>query len=216
MHESDKAVLKADIIAERGYWAPFHDSLLTHAPGFLRAYLDFQASPARAVALPQKLCELIYIAADSAVTHMYERGARRHMEFALKAGATEREILQTILLTTVVAAAGPLDLGLQILAEQVPGTPPPANIATAYGAAAWSAGPLSEKEKQLICLAICASPTTLYEAGMRRHIKAALAVGGTADEINATLQLTAAISIHSCTLAVPAWQQVTSGEGAGT
>lgn len=245
MTATDKDALKAEIIRERGYWARFHDVLLEHDPDFLKAYLDFQAAPARSKILEQKLCEFIYIAVDASVNHMYERGARRHMEFALKAGATREELLQVILLTTVVSAQQPVDTGLEILVEEL-GTagavsldasqqaarqayeeatghwpkagdfllsrsPGFASGYMAYGHAVWEAGPLARKDKELIAVALCAAPTALFEPGMRRHIKGALAAGATPEEISTVLQLAAAISIHSCTLGIPGWEDVLNG-----
>ncbi len=243
----DKAALKAEIMRERGYWARFHDVLLDDAPDFLAAYVAFQAAPTRSGILSQKLCDLIYVAIDISVNHMYERGARRHMEFALKAGATKEEVLQTLLLTTVVAAHQPIDTGLSILMEELgPAAAAPAlapeatarresyrgkvgywpesgdfmlarlpdaaSAYMAYGEAAWQAGPLSAKEKELISLAICAAPAALFEPGIRRHVRGALAAGATAEEISTVLQLAAAISVHSCTLGLPGWRDVLDGK----
>ena len=242
----DKVALKAEIIRERGYWARFHDVLLEHAPEFLAAYVAFQAAPARSGVLDRKLCEFIYIAIDASVNHMYERGAWRHMEHALKAGATKEELLQVILLTTVVAAHHPIDTGLAILAEELgapDGTPALddrqeaekaayveatgswpvagdmllarfgafADAYRDYGTSVWAAGPLPRKDKELIALAVCAAPTALFEPGMRRHVKGALAAGATPEEIGTVLQLAAALSVHTCTIAIPRWEDVLGG-----
>jgi len=246
MTEAEKTELKAEIVRERGYWSRFHEVLLARAPEFLKAYLAFQAAPTRSKVLPQKLCEFIYIAVDLSVNHMYERGGRRHMEFALKAGATPDEILQVVLLTTVVAAHQPIDLGLAVLAEELgvdvvnamdagpasvrenylsvtrqwPDTgdlmlaisPDFAQAYAAYGVAAWQVGPLSTKDKELISLAICAAPTALHEAGIRRHVRAALAAGATPREIATVLQLSAAISVHTCTIGIPGFDDVMNGK----
>lgn len=244
MTDIDRAALKAEIIRERGYWARFHDVLLEGSPEFLQAYVGFQAAPTRSKALPQKLCEFIYIAIDIAVNHMYDRGARRHMEFALKAGATKEELLQVLLLTTVVAAHQPIDTGFAILQEEAGLEPtldtnqqgakesyqaatgywPPAGdlllslapyftgAYMAYGRSVWERGPLATKDKELIALAVCAAPTTLFEPGMRRHIKGALAAGATPEEISTVLQLAAALSVHTCTLGIPAWEDVMNGK----
>ena len=243
----DKAALKAEIIRERGYWARFHDVLLENAPEFLKAYVSFQAAPTRSKVLDQKLCEFIYIAIDASVNHMYERGAWRHMEYALKAGATKEELLQVILLTTVVAAHHPIDAGVRILAEELGGADREPRLTEAqqaakdayveatghwpqggdfllartggfaeaymeYGTSTWAAGPLSKRDKELIALAVCAAPTTLFEPGMRRHIKGALAAGATPEEIGTVLQLAAAVSVHTCTIAIPRWDDVLNGK----
>jgi alkylhydroperoxidase/carboxymuconolactone decarboxylase family protein YurZ len=73
-----------------------------------------------------------------------------------------------------------------------------------YGEIAWTAGPLPAKVKAFIGLAVCASPSLLNETGMRQHIRLALQHGATKEEISEVLQLASAISVHTCTYAVPA------------
>lgn len=220
MDASQKTALKERIIAARGYWARFHDVLLDRAPEFLDAYVAFQSGPTHSGVLPKKLCEFVYIAIDLSVNHMYERGGRRHMEYALKAGATPDEILQVIMLTTVLAAQQPIDLGLKVLAEETGGAdgdlmnridPDLAKTYRGYADAAAS-GPLSAKERELVSLAVCSAPTALYEDGVRRHIRAALAEGATQQEIYAILQLSAALSIHTCTIGIPGFADVLDGK----
>jgi alkylhydroperoxidase/carboxymuconolactone decarboxylase family protein YurZ len=225
MDVAEKAALKDRIIKARGYWARFHDVLLERAPEFLEAYLAFQSGPTDSGVLPRKLCEFVYIAIDLSVNHMYERGARRHMEYALKAGATPDEVLQVILLTTVLAARQPIDLGLKVLGEEVSGMArdgdgvalmhriDPALASTYHGyAAAAESGPLSAKERELVSLAVCSAPTALYEDGLRQHIRGALAQGATPREIHAVLQLSAALSVHTCTIGIPGFQDVLDGK----
>lgn len=245
MTDAEKAELKARIIRERGYWARFHDVLLERTPEFLTAYIDFQSAPINAKLLPQKLCEFIYIAIDISVNHMYDRGARRHMEYALKAGAKPEEVLQVILLATALSAQHPIDLGLEVLAEEggsEPGrleqtladakqdyvertghwpaagdsmlalSPECARAYMGYGTAAYEAGPLSAKERELIGLALCAAPTALHRDGVRRHIRGALKAGASHVEILATLHLSAALSVHTCTLGVPGFEDVLNGK----
>ena len=64
-------------------------------------------------------------------------------------------------------------------------------------------GPLEPKVKELILIAINAATTHLYGAGVRRHIRNALAHGATAEEIVETIQLTTVLGIHSSNLALP-------------
>ncbi len=68
-----------------------------------------------------------------------------------------------------------------------------------YGEVSWTTGPLPDKTKAFIGLAVCASPALLHEAGMRRHIRLALDHGATKEEISEVLQLASAIPIHTCT-----------------
>ena len=64
-------------------------------------------------------------------------------------------------------------------------------------------GPLPQKYKELVLIAINAATTHLYGPGVRRHIRNALDAGATRDEILETIQLTTVMGIHSCNLAVP-------------
>jgi len=114
----DRDKLKAEIIARRGYWHPFHEGLLELAPEFLAAYLRFQDGPARSGHLEPKVREFIYIAIDGAVSHLYERGLRRHIEDALRLGATKEEVLQVIMLTTCAEGQIPNAVGHAMLMEE--------------------------------------------------------------------------------------------------
>ena len=64
-------------------------------------------------------------------------------------------------------------------------------------------GPLPQKYKELILVAINAATTHLYGPGVRRHIQNALQAGATREEILETIQLTTVMGIHSCNLAIP-------------
>ena len=66
-----------------------------------------------------------------------------------------------------------------------------------------SKGPLPQKTKELILIAINAATTHLYGPGVRRHIQNALAAGATQEEILEAIQLTTVMGIHSCNLAIP-------------
>ncbi len=64
-------------------------------------------------------------------------------------------------------------------------------------------GPLPQKYKELIMIAINAATTHLYGPGARRHMQNALAAGATKEEIFETLQLTSVMGIHALNLGVP-------------
>ena len=66
-----------------------------------------------------------------------------------------------------------------------------------------SQGPLEQKYKELILIAINAATTHLYGPGVRRNIQNALKAGATMEEILETIQLTTVMGIHSCNLAIP-------------
>ena len=56
--------------------------------------MEFSSVPWTTGGLDPKVRELIYIAIDSATTHMYEPGLRVHIQNAFKYGATVQEIME--------------------------------------------------------------------------------------------------------------------------
>jgi alkylhydroperoxidase/carboxymuconolactone decarboxylase family protein YurZ len=61
---------------------------------------------------PPKLAELLSIAFDASITHMYAPGTRRHIKAALKLGATIEEIMEVLKLC--------VSMGVQAAAKAVP------------------------------------------------------------------------------------------------
>ncbi len=64
-------------------------------------------------------------------------------------------------------------------------------------------GPLEQKTKELILVAINAATTHLYGPGVRRHVQNVLKAGASKAEILETIQLTTVMGIYSCNLAIP-------------
>lgn len=64
-------------------------------------------------------------------------------------------------------------------------------------------GPLPQKYKELVMVAINAATTHLYAPGVRRHMRNALKAGATPEELLEVVQLTTVMGIHACNLAVP-------------
>ena len=69
--------------------------------------------------------------------------------------------------------------------------------------ASFGKGPLPDKTKELILIAVNAATTHLYAPGVRRHIRNALQLGATRDEILQVIEITTVLGIHGCNLAVP-------------
>jgi alkylhydroperoxidase/carboxymuconolactone decarboxylase family protein YurZ len=107
-----RAELKAEFIEKRGYWAVFWDYLLTLDPEFFESYLSYSALPWSPGVLPPKIKEFVYIVIDIATTHLYEPGTRIHYQNAIRHGATPREIMEVIKITS--------DLGLHTMTLAVP------------------------------------------------------------------------------------------------
>lgn len=62
---------------------------------------------------------------------------------------------------------------------------------------------LDPKTIEFLAIAVDASCTHMYGPGVRRHIRQALALGATREEIAAVLQLTSVLGIHSMSLGAP-------------
>jgi alkylhydroperoxidase/carboxymuconolactone decarboxylase family protein YurZ len=107
-----------------GDWNPLWDTLREWDPEFMEGYLAFRSVPHRNGPLPAKYKELVLIAINVATTHMYGPGVRRHMQNALKLGATRDEILEVIQLTTVLGIHA-CNVGIPILAEELQKLKPP-------------------------------------------------------------------------------------------
>ena len=73
-----------------------------------------------------------------------------------------------------------------------------------FSSVPWKSGTLEPKVKEFVYIAIDAATTHLYEPGIRIHIRNALALGATPQEIMEVLELVSSIGVHSITVGVPA------------
>lgn len=64
-------------------------------------------------------------------------------------------------------------------------------------------GVLDAKTIEFLAIAVDASCTHMYGPGVRRHIRKALDLGATKEEVAAVLQLTSVLGIHSMSLGAP-------------
>ena len=101
-----------------GDWNPMWDLMQEMDPDYLEAFLAFRAVPQRKGPLEQKYKEMIFIAINAATTHLHGPGVRRHIQNALRAGATQAEILEVIELTTIMGIHS-MTLAAPILKEEV-------------------------------------------------------------------------------------------------
>lgn len=83
----------------------------------------------------------------------------------------------------------------------------------AFRAVPQTQGPLPQKYKELIFVAINAATTHLWAPGVRRHIRNALEAGATQAEILETIQLTSIMGIHSMALAAPILKEEAAAAG---
>lgn len=67
----------------------------------------------------------------------------------------------------------------------------------------YQSGVLEPKVVELLCIAVDAAATHMYSPGVRRHIRMALELGATCEEILEVLKLSAVLGIHACNIGVP-------------
>ena len=73
----------------------------------------------------------------------------------------------------------------------------------ATGAGIYASGLMTPKLIELLSIAFDASYTHMYAPGTRRHIKAALEVGATMEEVMEVLKLCVVQGVQACNLGVP-------------
>jgi len=103
-------------------------------------------------------------------------------------------------ITDALRAQGEFNPAWDMIAEQDPAW---LESFLAMGVRPRLSGVLDAKTWELIAIAVDASCTHLYAPGVRRHIRRALELGATAQEIAAVLEGVAVLGIHSCALGFP-------------
>jgi alkylhydroperoxidase/carboxymuconolactone decarboxylase family protein YurZ len=73
----------------------------------------------------------------------------------------------------------------------------------AFGASIYQGGVFTQKEIEFLSIALDASYTHMYAPGTRRHIKTALNLGATMEEIMEVLKLCVVQGVEACNFSVP-------------
>jgi alkylhydroperoxidase/carboxymuconolactone decarboxylase family protein YurZ len=110
--------VKADFTKARGYWHEFWDEMLELDPELFAAYTEFSSVPWRSGTLSPKVKEFVYIAFDTAATHLYVKGLKLHIENAIGYGATAQEILEIMEIASVLGMHATITAA-PILAEEL-------------------------------------------------------------------------------------------------
>ena len=79
-----------DRMKAAGQWNPAWDAFFEIAPAWTEAIIAVSLPVYASGVLSPKLAEFLSIAVDASITHMYAPGTRRHIQAALKLGATLR------------------------------------------------------------------------------------------------------------------------------
>jgi len=107
-----------DAMRAIGQWNTAWDPFYELSPTWTDRFFAFGASLYKSGLFTPRLLELMSIALDASVTHMYAPGTRRHIQAALKAGATPEEIM-TVLQICVSMGVEACAKGVPILAEEL-------------------------------------------------------------------------------------------------
>lgn len=101
-----------------GNWNPDWEPFAKLDPAWTEKVIAMAIAPAVAGVLDFKTIELIGIALDASCTHMYAPGVRRHIQRALKAGATKEEITAVLQLASMQGLHS-MCLGAPILLDEL-------------------------------------------------------------------------------------------------
>jgi len=101
-----------DAMKAMGQWNTAWDPFYELSPLWTEEFLAFGVGLYTGDLFTPKFIELISIAFDASVTHMYAPGTRRHIKGALAAGATPEEIMAVLQIC--------VSMGLQAVAQGVP------------------------------------------------------------------------------------------------
>jgi alkylhydroperoxidase/carboxymuconolactone decarboxylase family protein YurZ len=101
-----------------GQWNTAWDPFFELSPVWTDQFFAFGASIYKSGVFTTRFMELLSIALDASVTHMYAPGTRRHIKTALQAGATPEEIM-TALQICVSMGIQAVAMGVPILDEEL-------------------------------------------------------------------------------------------------
>jgi alkylhydroperoxidase/carboxymuconolactone decarboxylase family protein YurZ len=107
-----------DAMRAIGQWNSAWDPFYELSPAWTDHFFAFGASIYQSGVFTPRFMELMSIAFDASITHMYVPGTRRHIRGALKAGATPQEIM-TVLQICVSMGVEACVRGVPILAEEL-------------------------------------------------------------------------------------------------
>ena len=107
-----------DQMKAAGTWNSGWDAFYEISPAWTEAIIAASLPVYTSGVLSPKLAEFLSIAVDASVTHMYAPGTRRHIQTALKLGATMEEIMEVFKICTAQGLQAS-NLGVPILAEEL-------------------------------------------------------------------------------------------------
>jgi alkylhydroperoxidase/carboxymuconolactone decarboxylase family protein YurZ len=107
-----------DKMKAAGQWNTGWDEFFEIDPAWTEAIIAASLPVYTSGILSPKLAEFLSIAVDASITHMYAPGTRRHIQTALRLGATMEEIME-VLKICVSQGMQASNLGVPILADEL-------------------------------------------------------------------------------------------------
>jgi alkylhydroperoxidase/carboxymuconolactone decarboxylase family protein YurZ len=112
------ATPSADMMKAKGLWNAAWDPFFGLDPLWTDQFFAAVGGIYDGKTLQPKFVELLSIALDASVTHMYAPGTRRHIKAALALGATMEEIMETLKIATSFGQET-INMAIPILAEEI-------------------------------------------------------------------------------------------------
>lgn len=107
--------LKSQFTSLGSAWNPTWESILRLDPTY-SAYLRLRLVPLTKQHLSPKIQELLLLAIDASVAHLFQPGMRAHTAAALAAGATPGEVMEVLELASVLGVHA-INVGVPLLTE---------------------------------------------------------------------------------------------------
>lgn len=112
-----QVMLRDRFLQDRGYWPASWDTILALMPTLFEAHEQLGAVPRNNGHLPAKIRELLLIAVDASITHLWASGVRTHIRAAFQHGASLEEIVEVLELTSVIGTQS-VTFGLPVLQQE--------------------------------------------------------------------------------------------------
>jgi alkylhydroperoxidase/carboxymuconolactone decarboxylase family protein YurZ len=103
---AEAQAIKDEFLRVRGFWNEQRDVIVQAMPEYFAALSQLSTETWKNGALADKERELVCIAIDCTVTHMYEPGLAMHIRHALQKGASRDEILEVFHLASLIGLEG--------------------------------------------------------------------------------------------------------------
>jgi alkylhydroperoxidase/carboxymuconolactone decarboxylase family protein YurZ len=107
-----------DAMHAAGLWNDAWDPFFDLDPRWTDEFMATGAGIYQSGVLSPKEIEMLSIALDASITHLYAPGIRRHIDGALRAGATRAEVMEVLKLC-VAQGVQSVNLGVAILAQEL-------------------------------------------------------------------------------------------------